>query len=93
MAALVCNDVDMMMQHTVLHEAEGDGKVKEVRMATYGVGSFVHRSKASSANLLQSSVATDSHLLVFWISSPSGCRGRWLFGRHDERSEAGVVLH
>lgn len=92
MATFVCDELQLMKQHSVLHEAEGDGDVGGVGTATYRPRSFVNRSKASSANLLQSSVATDSHFLVCWISSPPGRRGRWLFSRHGSRSDAGVVL-
>lgn len=92
MATLTCNSIHLRMQHLVLQEAKGDGDVREVRRATYRLGSFVNRRKASPANLLQSSVATDSHFLMCWIFSPLGRRGRWLFSRHDRRSDAGVLL-
>ena len=82
----------MVKQYSVLHEAKGDGDGRKTRMATYRLGSFVYGSKASSANLLQSFVATDSHFLVCWISSPSRRRGRWLFSRHGGRSDAVVLL-
>ena len=65
---------------------------REVKKATYRTRSFVNRSKASPANLLQSSVLTDYHFLVRWISGPPRCRGRWLFSGHGRRSDAGVLL-
>ena len=62
----------MMEQQSILDEAEGNGDKGKVRMATHRPRSFVYGSKASPADLIQSSVSTDSHLLVCWISRPPG---------------------
>ncbi len=69
MVVFICGSIDLMKQHSVLDEAEGDDDFGAVRTATYRLGSFVNGSKASPANLFQSSIATDCHFLVGWISS------------------------
>ena len=76
------DSIDMVQQQSGMHEAEGNDDVGEVRTSTYRHGSFVNGSKASPANLFQSSVATHCHFLVLRISRPPGSRGRWLFSRH-----------
>ena len=86
MAIFICDSVHAM------HEAESYDEMREVRTATYSPGSFVNRSKAPPANLLQSSVATDCHFLVCWVSGPPRRRGRWLFSRHDGRSDDDILL-
>ena len=82
----------MMKQQSILDEAEGNGDMGIARMTTHRPRSFVYSSKASPADLIQSSVSTDSHLLVCWISRPPGGRRRGLLSRHDGRSDAGDVL-
>ena len=84
--------VQMMKQQSILDEAEGNGDMGKVGMATHRPRSFVYGSKASPADLIQSSVSTDSHLLVCWISRPPGGRRRGLLSGHDERSDASDVL-
>lgn len=91
-AIFICDSVHAMKQPSGLHEAESHDNMREVRTATHSPGSFVNRSEAPSTNLLESSVAADSHFLVCWISGPPRRRGRWLFSRHDGRSDAGVLL-
>ena len=84
--------VQMMKQQSILDEAEGNGDMGKVRMATHRLRSFIYGCKASPADLIQSSVSTDSHLLVCWISRPPGGRRRGLLSRHDGRTKAGDVL-
>ena len=92
MGTLDDDRVWMMKQQSILDEAEGNGDMGKVRMTTHRSRSFVYGSKASPADLIQSSVSTDSHLLVCWISRPPGGRRRGLLSRHDGRSDAGDVL-
>ena len=79
-------------QHARMHEAEGEGDLREIKMATYGRRSLVNGSKASPAYLLKSPEATDCHFLVCRVSSLPGYRGRWLMSGHGRRSDAGVQL-
>ena len=92
MATFGGDRVQMMKQQSILDEAESNGDMEKVQMATHRPRSFVDGSKASPADLIQSSVGTDSHLLVCWISSPPGGRRRRLLSRHGGRSDAGDVL-
>ena len=92
MATFDGDRVEMMKHQSILDEAEGNDDMGRVRMATHRPRSFVYGSKASPADLIQSSVGSDSHLLVCWISSPPGGRRRGLLSRHDGRSDAGGVL-
>ena len=92
MSTVDSDRVQMMKQQSILDEAEGNSNMGRVRTATYRPRSFVYGSKASPADLIQSSVSTDSHLLVCWISRPPGGRRRGLLRRHDGRSDAGDVL-
>ena len=91
-AMLVCDSMYELEQRSMMHKAEGDGKVMDIKTSTYRHGSFINRSKAPPANFLQSSVATDGHFLVCWISRPPRGRGRGWFGGHASGSEGGVLL-